>query len=123
MTTRHSETASEATTASISRGEATGVCWPLKPAADARDMVGDPSSRKANHPRHEKTRKRHRQYYGSFSADSPQVLRLVNDLGSGFLDRDQLYPLILRSGRSPVSKDVAPIGLSWFETALRASSP
>ena len=45
VTTKQSENApkaSEATTASISRGEATGVSWPPKPAADDRVMVGDP---------------------------------------------------------------------------------
>jgi hypothetical protein len=45
VTTRQSEKApkaSEATTASINRGEATGASWPPKPAADDRVMVGDP---------------------------------------------------------------------------------
>ncbi|WP_157113665.1 hypothetical protein [Bradyrhizobium embrapense] len=35
----------------------------------------------------------------------------------------QASPLILRSGESRVSKDEAPGRATWFETALRASSP
>ncbi|KWV57524.1 hypothetical protein AS156_38005 [Bradyrhizobium macuxiense] len=35
----------------------------------------------------------------------------------------QLSTLILRSGASRVSKDEATDRASWFETALRASSP
>ncbi len=36
---------------------------------------------------------------------------------------NSLSDLILRSGVSRVSKDVATVRATWFETALRASSP
>jgi hypothetical protein len=42
MQSENAPKASETTTASISRREATGVSWPTKPAADDRLMVGGP---------------------------------------------------------------------------------
>src|SRR5215470_2380011 len=83
-TARHRETAlnaSEATTASINRGEATLALWPLKPCAPAECiMLKNPLRLRANHPRdwgdHPFPR---RQHWGTFAMDRPQALTVVND--------------------------------------------
>jgi hypothetical protein len=67
--TRHSEIAastSDAATASISRDEARGARWPLKPAAPSdRFMAGNPYKTRANHPPKVHFTLNRRQDYGS----------------------------------------------------------
>ena len=77
VTIRQSETAlnaSVATTASINREEATGMLWPLKPAARGdRLMVEDPLLvARANHPR---AAKRFAAAAGNIGAIRPPIRR------------------------------------------------